>query len=155
MPTLEAEAIAAPTRIVELTRLIRASRARIYEAWTNPEILKQWFGPDTYTCTAAETDARVGGAYRIGVTPKDIPEAPEAAASGNYTKVVPNQLLQFTWVPTWNPGEESLVTVTIEHVSGGTEVCIRHEHFAPEALAGYTRGWTGALAKLAQFVQRG
>jgi hypothetical protein len=43
----------------------------------------------------------------------------------------------------------------MEHVSGGTEVSIRHEHFAPEALAGYTQGWTGSLAKLSQFVQRG
>ena len=35
-----------------------------------------------------------------------------SAAYGVYTEVVPNEKLQFTWKPSWNPREESLVTVT-------------------------------------------
>jgi uncharacterized protein YndB with AHSA1/START domain len=154
MPTLEAVEVAAPALIVEQTRLIRASRARIFEAWTNPELLKQWFGPADRVCVLAESDPRVGGAYRIGVRLKDDPNAPVASAFGHYTQVVANERLQFSWIPTWTQGEESLVTVSLEHVTGGTEVTLRHEHFPPESFAGYNVGWDGSLTKLAKAVER-
>jgi uncharacterized protein YndB with AHSA1/START domain len=154
MPTLEAIATEAPVRIVEQTRLIRASRARLYEAWTNPEILKLWFGPADRICSTAEIDARVGGAFRIGVTLKDRSDAQEATAAGHYTMLVPNKLVQFTWQPSWNPGEESLVTVSLEHVPGGTEVSIRHERVPCERFDGYSQGWEGSLTKLARSVER-
>lgn len=152
MPTLEA--IAPSTRIVEQIKLIRATRARLFEAWTNPAVLKQWFGPENRYCSTAELDARVGGSYRIAVRLKHVADAPEAVVTGHFTRVEPNHLLQLNWIPSWNPGEESLVTVSFEHVTGGTEVTIRHEHFLPEAFDGYTEGWHGCLNKLAQTVER-
>jgi uncharacterized protein YndB with AHSA1/START domain len=154
MPTLEAVEVKAPARIVEQTRLIRATRARIFAAWTNPELLKQWFGPADRVCVLAESDPRVGGAYRIGVRLKDVPDAQVATASGHYTQVVANERLQFNWIPSWTQGEESLVTVSLEHVTGGTEVTLRHEHFPPESFAGYNVGWDGSLTKLAKAVER-
>src|SRR5438309_10240378 len=147
MPTLEAVAPAS-TRIVEQIKLIRATRARLFEAWTNPEILKQWFGPENRYCSTAEFDLRVGGAYRIGVRLKDVEDASEAIATGRYIRIEQDRLLQFNWIPSWNPGEESLVTVTLEHVAGGTEVSVRHENFPPEHFANYTEGWHGCLSKL-------
>ena len=44
-----------------LTRLIDAPRALIYQAWTDPEMLKQWFAPLPYTTPVAELDVRPGG----------------------------------------------------------------------------------------------
>jgi uncharacterized protein YndB with AHSA1/START domain len=96
----------------------------------------------------------VGGAYRIGVRLKDVAEAQIATATGHYMQVVANKQLQFNWIPSWNPGEESLVTVSLEHVHGGTEVTLRHEHFPPESFAGYNQGWDGSLTKLARAVER-
>jgi len=154
MPTLEAVATEAPVCIVEQTRLIRASRARIYEAWTNPEILKRWFGPADRICSTAEIDARVGGAFRVGVKLKDVSDTREVTASGQYTRLVPSQLVQFSWRPSWSPGEESLVTVSLEHVRGGTEVTIRHELVPAERFDGYSKGWDGSLTKLAKSLER-
>ncbi|MDP9052536.1 MAG: SRPBCC domain-containing protein [Acidobacteriota bacterium] len=151
MPTLEAalaQATLAPT--VELTRAVRSPRRRVYEAWTNPELLRQFFGPENMHCTSAALDARVGGAYSIGVRPNGAPATqPDSIASGNYTQVVDSELLQFTWKPTWNPVEESLVTVSFRDAAGeGTEITIRHESFAQEAIEGYTKGWTACLDKM-------
>jgi uncharacterized protein YndB with AHSA1/START domain len=140
------------------TRIIRASRERVYQAWTNPQILMKWFGPVNMHCPHAEMDVRVGGAYRVEVVP-DTPvqqsssgtvcEERRSAALGTYTKVVPNELLQFTWHPDWHPEEESLVTVSLKDADGGTEITIRHENFASEqSLDGHTRGWIGCLDKL-------
>ena len=130
MPTLESAPQAVPTFMLSQNRVIRAPRSRVYEAWTNPEILKQWFGPDNMYCPEAMLDVRVGGEYRIAVLPTAEAAASEAtsdserrhaAAVGSYTKIAPNELLQFTWSPNWNLGEQSLVTVTFKDVEGGTE----------------------------------
>jgi uncharacterized protein YndB with AHSA1/START domain len=46
-------------------RTIAATPARLFDAWTTPELLTQWWGPANVTCPAAEVDLRVGGQYRI------------------------------------------------------------------------------------------
>ena len=71
MPALEtAPASTVPTFMLTQTRVIRAPRARVYEAWTNPEIVKQWFGPVGLQCPSVEVDPRIGGAYRIEFAPR-------------------------------------------------------------------------------------
>ena len=48
-------------RELVLTRLIDAPRAKLFRAWTEPELLKQWFAPLPYTTPVAELDVRPGG----------------------------------------------------------------------------------------------
>ena len=163
MPTLQSAPAIVPTLMLSQTRVIRASRARMYEAWTNPETLMKWFGPVGMHCPSATLDLRVGGEYRI-----DFPEraasaggaggsgcdAQRTAAVGHYTKIVPDELLQFTWSPDWNLGEESLVTVSLKDVTGGTEITIVHENFNTEASRdGHNQGWMGCLDKLANLLE--
>ena len=55
----------ASDRELVLTRLIDAPREKLFRAWTEPEILKQWFTPAPYTTPVAELDVRPGGANLI------------------------------------------------------------------------------------------
>ena len=158
MPTLES----APdtTYSLALTRVIRAPRSRVYEAWTNPEFAMQWFGPAGMYCPHASFDVRVGGKYRLEARPTAETEAMQkmnpsdpgrcgGIATGTYTKVVPNELLQFTWKGDWDSGEESLVTVSLKDVPGGSELTLTHERFPTEASRdGHNRGWVGCLDRL-------
>lgn len=162
MPALESAHAAIPTFMLTQTRVIRAPRERVYQAWTTPETLEKWFGPAGRHCPSASLDVRVGGAYRIEVVPDDLPPGTEGedcaerrtAAVGSYTQVVPNELLQFTWSADWNPGEQSLVTVSLKDVPGGTEVTILHENFNNEASRdGHNQGWIGCLDKLAGMLE--
>jgi uncharacterized protein YndB with AHSA1/START domain len=163
MATLQMEsAPSVPTFMLTQTRVIRAPRSRVYQAWTDPAIMTQWFGPAGRHCPGATLDVRVGGAYRIEVIPDNLPPGPEGeacaerrtAAIGRYTKVVPNELLQFTWAADWNPGEESLVTVSLKDVDSGTEITILHENFNKEASRdGHNQGWIGCLDKLASALE--
>jgi uncharacterized protein YndB with AHSA1/START domain len=157
MPTLESTPATPGTSIfLEQSRVIRASRDRVYHAWTTPEVLKQWFGSTKNYCSSASLDVRVGGSYSIQIAPIVPPDTPSeecgsrtATAEGVYTKVVPNELLQFTWIPTFSPGEESLVTITFTDARGGTQVDIRHERFATEASReAHNSGWANCLEKL-------
>ena len=150
MPTLEAAPVtAASTASVELTRIYAASRGSLYKLWTNPLLLKRWFGPATMHCTSTSLDARTGGDYNICVRQNDAPESiPDSVASGTYIRVVRGELLQFTWKPSWRADEESLVTISFADAGAGTEVTIRHENFSEDALNNYTAGWTACLDKL-------
>jgi uncharacterized protein YndB with AHSA1/START domain len=164
MATLQMEPTAAETALsLTQTRVIRAPRKLVYEAWTNPEIMKEWFGPANMRCPSATLDVREGGAYRIemrGVLDPATAERPNEAttnhtsAAGHFTKIIPNELLQFTWNPVWNPGEESLVTVSLKDVPNGTEVTLLHERFSTiTSRDGHNHGWAGSLAKLATVLE--
>lgn len=144
------------TQTLSVTRMIRAPRARVFRAWTDLAILSQWFGPEGMSCTNVEIDLRIGGAYRIDMA-QDADPAKHSSADGIYRQIVPNELLQFTWHGCWRPGETSLVTVTFRDADAtrnATEVTILHEQIAAEdATAGYERGWTGSLNKLAAHLE--
>src|SRR5205823_7802389 len=49
---------------LEIKRLIKAPRDRVYAAWTDPAQLKQWFGPDNVQTHDLVADVRVGGTFR-------------------------------------------------------------------------------------------
>lgn len=145
---------------LELTRVIKASRQRVFDAWTRPEFIRQWFGPAEKECSAVELDPRVGGAYMIELRGAgcsgvggDTDTVRTSRATGRYIKVDPYDLLQFTW--RWDPdAPETLVTVALRDVDGGTEIKLTHERFATEAERdAHQHGWTGSLDKLARFAE--
>lgn len=143
---------------LEVRRVIRASRQRIFEAWTTAEQFQKWFGPPTSSVVHAEANAEEGGNYRIVATACDsgAGDAPvrKSSVSGIYLKVVPNSLLRFTWCPEWNPTEESVVTVELRDADGGTEVIIRHEGFVSEdSRDRHEHGWTGTLEKMSGYLE--
>src|SRR5690606_1104082 len=77
-----------------LTRRIKAPATKVFEAWTDPEKIVRWFGPDSGKVASAETDVRIGGRYRIVFHTED---GEQHDVSGEYSDVVPAQRLAFTW----------------------------------------------------------
>jgi uncharacterized protein YndB with AHSA1/START domain len=146
---------------LELTRVIKASRQRVFDALTRPEYVRQWFGPKEKMISNAEADPRVDGSYKLemrgvegaGVV-NGIDLGRSSVVSGRYVTVVPHELLVFTWRGDWNPEEETLVTVALRDVEGGTEVKLTHERFLTEtSRAQHEHGWTGSLEKLERFAE--
>jgi uncharacterized protein YndB with AHSA1/START domain len=135
---------------LSITQLIRAPRARVYEAWTRPEALRAWFQADGTICTAAELDVREGGAFALTVQAANAKTDAKHTVDirGVYRTVVPNALLQFSWRGC-TADETSLVTVSLKDVAGGTELTLTHELFATEASRdNHNQGWTALLANL-------
>src|ERR1700733_8199340 len=77
-------------RELMLTRLIDAPREKLYRAWTDPTLLKQWFAPLPYTTPVAELDVRPGGANLIVMR---APDGGEFTNRGVYLDVVENERL--------------------------------------------------------------
>jgi uncharacterized protein YndB with AHSA1/START domain len=134
-------------RELTLTRLIDAPREKLYRAWTDPTLLKQWFAPLPYTTPVAELDVRPGGSAFIvmrGPDGKDLPN------HGVYLEVVPNQRLVSTdaYTKAWEPSEKPFMTLilTFEDESGKTRYTARVHHWtvadceAHEKM-GFHQGW--------------
>jgi uncharacterized protein YndB with AHSA1/START domain len=118
----------------------------VYKAWTDPEMLMHWFGPNHCTVFHAESDVREGGSFRVRMKAAD---GEIHDVSGTYLAVVPNERLEFTWAWITMPERESRVTVTLKADGDVTILTLFHEHFADEAArAGHEYGWTEAFGKL-------
>jgi uncharacterized protein YndB with AHSA1/START domain len=136
---------------VIVRRVLAADRERVFRNWTDPELLKRWWGPGGFTCPAAEVDLRPGGAYRLEMLgPGGVPPM---SVTGVYREIVPPARLVYTW--RWDTGpaasaDESLVTVEFSELAGGlTEVVVTHERFpAGHDATPYRSGWDEGLAKL-------
>ena len=63
-------------RELTLTRLIDAPREKLYRAWTEPALLKQWFAPLPWTTPHAELDVRPGGASTVTMRSPDGNDMP-------------------------------------------------------------------------------
>jgi uncharacterized protein YndB with AHSA1/START domain len=138
---------------VILKRHFKAPPAKVFAAWTDPEKIKRWMGPGEMTATRAETDARVGGRYRIVI---HSPNGEQHDVGGVYREVVANEKLVFTWAWKVAPPDEpheSLVTVLLKPDSGGTLLTLTHEQlFDEESRQGHEHGWIGAFDKLERFL---
>jgi uncharacterized protein YndB with AHSA1/START domain len=125
---MTAKAEAAPTsdRELVLTRVIDAPRAKLYRAWTDPELLKQWFAPKPYTTPVAELNVRPGGANLIVM--RD-PQGNDHPNRGVYLEVVENERLVFTdaYTRAWEPSAKPFMTVilTFEDEGGKTRYTAR------------------------------
>ena len=147
-------------RDLMLTRLIDAPREKLYRAWTDADLLKQWFAPLPYTTPVAELDVRPGGSAFIvmrGPDGKDLPNR------GAYLEVVPNQRLVSTdaYVKAWEPSEKPFMTLilTFEDEGGKTRYTARARHWtaadreAHEKM-GFHQGWGICTDQLTALVAR-
>jgi uncharacterized protein YndB with AHSA1/START domain len=140
---------------LEITRVIKAPRERVYAAWTNPAQLKQWFGPENVQTHDLIADVRVGGKFRWDL---NNAEGERMTCRGEYRELQPGKKIVFTWQ--WEDDEDwenhvSIVTVELGDAGGGTELRLAHEKLPnEESRDGHTRGWNSALDKLEKFFSR-
>src|SRR5438874_8639959 len=137
-------------RDLVLTRIIDAPPEKLFRAWTEPELMKQWFAPLPYTTPEAEVELRPGGANRIVM--RD-PQGKDMPCSGVYLEVVPNERLVFTdaYTKAWEPSAKPFMTVilTFENQGGKTKytALVRHwtvaDREAHEKM-GFHQGWVSA-----------
>jgi len=134
-----------------LKRRLKAAPEKVYEAWTQPEQMTQWWGvAGGPKPPVAETDLRVGGRFKVQFWD---PKNEHHSVSGLYREVVPNRKLAFSWAWQSTPERESLVTIELNPVTDGTMLTLTHEQFFDEqARDDHGRGWNVALDRLETFL---
>lgn len=143
-----------------LERLIDATPEQLYRAWTEPELLRQWFTPRPWTVASAELDVRPGGSNLIVMR---SPEGQEFPNRGVYLEVIPNQRIVFTdaYTEAWTPSEKPFMTATISFAAhdGKTRYTARVLHWSAEDCKahedkGFHQGWGLATDQLAELAAR-
>jgi uncharacterized protein YndB with AHSA1/START domain len=150
----------ASDRELVLTRLIDAPREKLFRAWTEPELMKQWFTPRPWTTPVIEVDLRPGGSNLIVMRGPDGTEFPNR---GVYLEIVKNERLVFTdaYTKAWEPSEKPFFTgiITFEDEGGKTRYTARALHWtvadreAHEKM-GFHEGWGQCADQLAELVAK-
>jgi uncharacterized protein YndB with AHSA1/START domain len=122
-------------RELTVTRTFEAPAPAVFDAWTRPELFRQWWAPRSMgaTLSACEIDARAGGGYRI-----TFGEGADAATFfGRYLEVTTPSRLVWT---NEESGEAPVTTVTFEDQGPRTRLALRELYPSadplPDALAG-------------------
>ena len=130
-----------------LVRRIGARPSIVFDALTTPEGIACWCGPDAGPVLLAESDARVGGRFRVRFRMLD---GSEHESRGEYLEVDRPRRLAISW--RWEGGEdpgESCVEIDLRVISEGTELTLTHSRLHDEETRrGHEQGWHGALDKL-------
>jgi uncharacterized protein YndB with AHSA1/START domain len=130
-------------------RLIPASPERLFEAWTSPALLRQWWGPPGGRCTNAAVEPVAGGAYRLDNT---LADGSTVVISGQFTLIDAPRQLAYTWQVRPGPARAELVTVTFDACDGGTEVTVEHVQIPDQRLKKeHSAGWAACLDRLAAY----
>lgn len=131
---------------LSVTRFIKAPRTIVFDAWTTPEQLKQWWGPGKVFCPEAHIDLKVGGHYRIA---NQLEKGDLLWISGTFEDVSPPEKLIYDWNVGTKDDAPSLVTVLFNAHPDGTELIIKHTRIKDEPLRdNHKMGWIGCLDKL-------
>ena len=138
-----------------VTRTINGPARIVFEAWTKPELLRQWWVPKSHglTLLSCEADARVGGTYRLVFRHAAFPEP--MAFYGKYLEVTPHSRLVWTNEEGGDVGQ--VTTVTFEEKAGKTLVILHELYPSKEALdeaisSGSTCGMNETFEQLDDFV---
>lgn len=147
-------------RELVLQRIVDVPREKLFEAWTTPELLKQWSAPRPWTVSAAELDVRPGGSNLMVLR---SPEGEEFPNRGVYLEVVKNERLVVTdaYTRAWEPSEKPFMTVvlTFEDVGGGkTRYTARALHWSAadretHEKMGFHQGWGQCLDQLVELIK--
>jgi uncharacterized protein YndB with AHSA1/START domain len=144
-------------RTVVIARVFDAPRDLVWKAWTDPNMMAQWWGPKGFTNPVCDLDVRVGGAIRIHMR---APDGTVYPMTGTFREIVAPARLVFMAEARDHAGKvllESLTTATFEEEGGKTRLTVHARAvglvaIAPQMLAGMEAGWTGSIDRLEALV---
>ncbi len=136
-------------QVLRLERRFEAAPERVFDAFTKPEQLKQWWGPEGFTTPKAKLDVRAGGAYAIDMK---APSGEIYRVRGTFRTVERPKRLVYTWA--WQEGSyadlPTLVTLEFLAKGKGTLLRITHEGMTTaEMVDDHKGGWSSTLERLA------
>lgn len=157
-----------------IARVFNAPRELVWKSWTEPERLKQWWGPKGFTVHTCKVDLRLGGVFHYGMK---APDGNEIWGRFTYREIKAPERLVFIvsfsdpkggmtrhpWNANWPL--ETLSTVIFEAQGGKTKVTVRwiphttateiERKTFEEGRDSMKQGWTGTLDQFADYLAKG
>lgn len=130
--------------VLRIERQFRAPVETVFKAFTDPEQIVQWWGPEGCSVPEYQFEVRPGGTFRTCM------RGPESDhwVQGEYSEVVENRRLAFSWA--WEndgePGPATYVTVEFHDLGGETNIVLTHEGFdSIEGRDAHGVGWNSSF----------
>jgi uncharacterized protein YndB with AHSA1/START domain len=141
-------------RELVISRVFDAPRSLVYKAWTEPEHMINWLGPQGFTSKILKSELRVGGAYRFYM--RD-PQGGDHWQQGVFREIVEPEKLVFTYEWANERGEatrpQTVVTILLEEMGGKTRMTLRQGLFeSVSARDDHQGGWNSSLERLAKYL---
>ena len=156
-----AEIKPANDRELVLTRVMNATPAQLFKAWTTPELMTEWFAPEPYETPVVEIEPRDGGKFR---TVMKGPDNFEMDSTGVLLKVEKDRRIIFTdaFGPDWKPTEKAFFVVEIlfdDLGDGRTRYTAIARHWSVEDCQshvemGFHEGWGQVAGQLEAVASR-
>lgn len=146
---------------------------KVWKAWTDPEMIKKWWGPKGFTAPVVEVDFRVGGKYLYCMrgAPREGAAVADFWSTGTYKEIVPYNKIVSTdsfadekgnIVPSTYYGMEGftlemLVIFEFEDLGGKTKLILTHsgiENIDQTVKENMEEGWNQSLDKLEESLKR-
>jgi uncharacterized protein YndB with AHSA1/START domain len=135
-----------PSDQITIDRTFQAPIAQVWQAWTDPAIILQWFGSDPKgKGIAASLDPKPGGSFEITFQNSD---GTPFTCGGKYLEVQQPNKLVFTWSWTNEPDTISQVTVLLSPENNHTRQHFKHKGFGHTSSHQYQEGWQRTFEKL-------
>ena len=145
---------------IVINRVFDLPISKVWQAWTDAETFKKWWGPKDFTCPSSKMEARVGGKYlncmrgpdgkeywSTGVVKEFVPER-KLVVTDNFSDEKGNikPASEYGMAGDWP--KELLITVYLEEADGATKMKLRHEGIPDEMRDDCIQGWNESLDKL-------
>jgi uncharacterized protein YndB with AHSA1/START domain len=144
-----------------ISRLVRAPRAKLWQAWADPKLLKEWWCPRPWTTEVREFDLRPGGAF---YTFMRGPDGGTSDNPGAFLEIVPQARIVFTSMLTggWRPNTPWLpftAIITMADEASGTRYVATVMHPDPATRdkhekMGFHEGWGTCITQLDELAQQ-
>lgn len=136
------------------TRVFKAPRALVFDAWTKPEHVRNWYGLRSLKMLSCEIDLRVGGKWRYVM---QSPDGHTFAFSGEFKDVTAPERLSYSWWFEGMPDAKTVETLTFEETNGVTKLSAKTVFPSPDHLEGWAqsggeRGMVETLDRLEELL---
>ena len=153
--------------VLIIERVFDAPQERVWKAWTDPEQVVKWWGPNGFTTPVYKADFQVGSAFHFCMR---SPDGNDFWCGGIYQEIVENERIVCTdyfadeqgnkvspehygMSPEWPA--ETIITVTFENVQGKTKLTVIQESVTPSKKRECAeQGWSESLDRLAIYVEQ-
>ena len=143
-----------------IQRVFALPASKVWQAWTEPEQAKKWWGPKDFTCPHSKIEARKGGKYlncmrsskgeefwSTGVVEEFIPET-KLVLTDRFSDAEGNKLPASAYNMPGEWPDELLITVELEEADGATKMRLVHEGVPDEMRDECIKGWNESFDKL-------
>lgn len=155
------------TPSISIERTFDASVERVWRAWSEPELIKQWWGPSGFSTPTVKMNFRVGGQYTFAMK---SPEGFISYSSGTYEKITPLKKIvcsdyfsdefgkaisaKEAGMTTGEWPNFMYITVELKNAPEGTRMTVTHEGIPKSEHIACIDGWSSSFDRLQRLVER-